>query len=117
MPGRLELAEGDMTCSVDGCDRIHVARGLCHYHYKRAWEHGEHLAYARMVDRALVCVCPVPRPTRQWGGQCDHCARPVVQLWPPARYLAALRAYPQIADQEIDWSLRMPAPPTAVVAS
>jgi hypothetical protein len=52
----------------------------------------------------LVCMCDVaaPRPV----GECDRCARPVIQLWPAARYLAAVACWPRLRDQRIDWSLR-----------
>jgi 5-methylcytosine-specific restriction endonuclease McrA len=28
-------------CGVDGCDRAHVARGLCRMHYMRVWKSGD----------------------------------------------------------------------------
>lgn len=33
-----------MTCSIDGCDRTHTARGLCNAHYQRWRTHGDPLA-------------------------------------------------------------------------
>ena len=54
----------------------------------------------------LVCVCDIARPSPEWGGECVDCLRPVVALWPPHRYRQALAAYPQVANQVIDWSLR-----------
>ena len=29
------------TCSVDGCNEIHMARGWCHKHYNRYLKHGD----------------------------------------------------------------------------
>jgi hypothetical protein len=52
----------------------------------------------------LVCICPVARP-RPFP-ECNHCLRAVVGLWPAAHYLAAVRAYPSLLDQRIDWTLR-----------
>jgi hypothetical protein len=93
------------VCRAGGCERpVHYNDAAC----------SEHDTVRR---GPMVCVCAVARPTQQWGNECANCARPVTQLWPPARYLAALRAYPQIAHQTVDWSLRMPAPPTTAVAS
>jgi len=40
--------------------------------------------------------------------ECDHCLRAVVQLWPPQHYQAAIRAYPRLAHQLVDWTLRIP---------
>lgn len=31
----------DRTCSIDGCEREYLARGLCRMHYKRAQRRGE----------------------------------------------------------------------------
>ncbi len=37
-PTRLERAEmPKSTCSVDGCEKLHSARGWCHMHYMRWW--------------------------------------------------------------------------------
>jgi hypothetical protein len=58
----------------------------------------------------LVCVCPVARPTGQWGGECVTCLRPVVALWSPDKYRAAIAAYPHLTKQTVDWTFR-----TAVV--
>lgn len=30
----------DRTCSVEGCERKHKARGWCYAHWKRWWNHG-----------------------------------------------------------------------------
>lgn len=32
---------GERTCSVEGCDGEHLARGFCRKHYLRWWKHGE----------------------------------------------------------------------------
>lgn len=34
----------DRTCSIDGCTKPHLARGLCSSHYQRWWKHGNALA-------------------------------------------------------------------------
>ena len=59
-------------------------------------------------DIPLICICPtaIPEPC----GQCATCLRPVVELWPPDAYAAALMAYPQICAQQVDWTLRNKAP-------
>ena len=33
----------ERSCSLDGCDRPHRAKGLCMYHYQREWETGDPL--------------------------------------------------------------------------
>ena len=48
------MREGDVTdvvvtvrtgeariCGIDGCTRVHLARGLCGTHYRRWWKHGD----------------------------------------------------------------------------
>lgn len=42
------------TCSIDGCGKVHLARGLCGVHYGRLRYHGDPLAGgpARMVGAA-----------------------------------------------------------------
>ncbi len=35
------------VCSIEGCERKHVAHGLCIMHYKQAWRADPHSAYNR----------------------------------------------------------------------
>lgn len=44
-----------MACSIDGCQRNKSARGLCAFHYKKAWQAGE-LEIHPLVERATECT-------------------------------------------------------------
>lgn len=65
------------TCTIDGCDKTHRARGLCSTHYNQAHQPNQHAA---SPTRCAVCSTPIMRPKRN-----DH--RPVcspacrVLLW------------------------------------
>jgi hypothetical protein len=37
-----------VTCTVDGCDRVHMGRGLCNSHYSR-WLRGGDLQLVRTI--------------------------------------------------------------------
>jgi hypothetical protein len=65
--------------------------------------------HARVCEAALVCVCLTARPRPGWAGECDHCLRPVIALAGPLLREAALRAYPQLTLQPVDWTLRQRA--------
>ncbi len=56
-----------------------------------------------------ICVCPVARPAPGWGHGCNNCGRPVIHLWPPNLWQRAIRAYPELVDQQVDWTLRLEA--------
>ncbi len=45
----------DSTCSIDGCDRISVARGWCPKHYGRWWRNGDPVELHLDPDPPDVC--------------------------------------------------------------
>lgn len=52
-PGeRIEMA--DRTCSVDGCENPHIARGWCDTHYRRWRKHGDPLIVRRILGDDLA---------------------------------------------------------------
>lgn len=53
------------TCSIDGCEKITVGRGLCRKHYQRWWKHGDPLVVAAQRRR----FCEVPGCDRPRFGQ------------------------------------------------
>jgi len=63
------------TCSIDGCDRAHQARGVCRYHYVVIRDSGTSITYSS-VHSALVaqrgrarhqaCV-DCSQPAREWS--------------------------------------------------
>jgi hypothetical protein len=61
-------------------------------------------AHDAITNHGDVCHCPTARPVP--CGECHRCARAVVGLWPAAHYLAAIKAYPSLLDQQVDWTLR-----------
>jgi hypothetical protein len=85
------------VCRHRGCQRLTLRTGnlrrdrFCSKH-DGATDHGD------------VCHCATACPTPV--GECADCARAVVQLWPAAHYLAAIKAYPSLLDQQVDWMLR-----------
>jgi len=98
-------------CALDGCDKPAKQRDrLCSMHRNRLRRHGDvdYRGRQKLSDDhlrlPLVCVCTTARP--EPCGQCVDCWRPVVALWPAGQYRDALAAYPQIANQTIDWTLR-----------
>lgn len=65
-----------------------------------------HLKLHYRVCRApLVCVCLTARP--DGCGQCVHCLRRVIHLMSPDNYKAAIRTYPELVDQSVDWTYRL----------
>jgi hypothetical protein len=78
-----------MTCSIDGCDRPHVARGWCDTHYRRWLNHGDPLDGGQgfhggwntrlyVVWKNMKARCHNPKATRfdRYGGRgitvCDE---------------------------------------------
>lgn len=57
-----------MVCKIDGCDRVHLARGWCSRHYKRWSVHGDPLVGEnRKTQGQLPCTfdgCEAPRAAR-----------------------------------------------------
>lgn len=51
------------TCSIDGCDKSHVARGFCHAHYVAARRRGE-LDTLPVTKRCSVDGCEIPHKAR-----------------------------------------------------
>jgi hypothetical protein len=58
-PGGLNMADGSKRCSVEGCDRARVARGLCGRHYQRAKAHGILASFAKTHAIAAGAMCNV----------------------------------------------------------
>lgn len=58
------------TCSVDGCDRRHLARGWCHTHYKRWQTTGDAQPDMPIIGRVegdcTIEGCDRPRHRRLW---------------------------------------------------
>ena len=54
-----------MICSVDGCERVHAALGLCRAHYKRYKKYGDPLVTKKMANGTAPAVCTL-----------DGCDRP-----------------------------------------
>lgn len=72
------------SCTVDGCARIHHARGLCKIHYDAVRQQGLSLfnvPRGRFVN-PFVCVCPEPQadPAIDYG-QCRICWRKPLSLF------------------------------------
>lgn len=88
----------DRTCSIDGCDRPHLARGWCSAHYRRWSKHGDPLGGhtvrgtpAQFIDEAVASSTDdcIPWPFamssqgygRAWyGGRVDYAHRLVLEL-------------------------------------
>lgn len=62
------------------------------------------------ADTPLVCVCDVAWPSPGWGAECATCRRPVIHMWGPEKQRRALAAYPQLASQRVNFSLRLGKP-------
>ena len=58
------------TCSVDGCDRPHLARGLCNLHYQRARTSGE-VVNLTLADRLAAGFERKPNGCLEWTGYTD----------------------------------------------
>jgi hypothetical protein len=70
-----------MTCSEDGCDRHHHARGLCKHHYGQA-RYADHMPplESKWVN-PLVCVCLIPQADLRINfGMCGRCYRKPLAL-------------------------------------
>lgn len=58
----------DRTCTVDECDRKHIARGFCTLHYRRWQKHGDPL-YVRALNVPEMCSidgCEIGAVARGW---------------------------------------------------
>lgn len=73
------------ACTVEGCGRVHEARGWCNVHYKRWVRTGDPLELVSTWVNPLVCVCPEPLadPAIQFG-RCRRCFRKPVSLFSEA---------------------------------
>lgn len=55
------------TCSINGCDKPHHARGWCKVHYKAWWKHGDPAgAPARPAQICAIEDCTRPARSRKW---------------------------------------------------
>lgn len=64
------------VCSIEGCGRVHDARGLCQLHYQRLRRTG-----VTGERGPLVCVCPEPdADLHRDAGMCQRCKRKPIAL-------------------------------------
>lgn len=59
------------TCSIDGCDKKHRAKGYCPSHYTAHLKHGDASVVLRPRHDRTVCEvagCGKPRRKREWCG-------------------------------------------------
>lgn len=54
----------DRSCTVDGCDRPHVARGYCTLHWRRWKKHGDALHVTSKPERPTCSECDRPAVAR-----------------------------------------------------
>jgi hypothetical protein len=57
------------TCEFEGCDRAHVARGYCHYHYVKQMRSGQ--ITKNVVARDLPCTVEGCENNRSSRGLCN----------------------------------------------
>lgn len=85
------------TCSIEGCDRRHSARGYCDVHYRRVLTHGHPDAERPVMERAaFVPNCTVKgcgRPTNARGLCPGHYNR--LFKYGDVRAEIPLRLYPE----------------------
>lgn len=88
---REQVNMANPTCTIDGCERLHLARGYCGTHYKR-WKltGNPGTAVVRQVVRRTETVCAV-----------DGCSRPRIQReWCKAHY-ARWRRHGDVGSAEL----------------
>jgi hypothetical protein len=54
----------DRLCTIEGCQRRHKSRGLCHTHYMRLRRRGD--PAVTLLDRAHPETCTVDGCSRPW---------------------------------------------------
>lgn len=70
-------------CEVDGCERKHDAKGMCHKHRARFLRNGH-------TDLIPRCGRHVMRPATWTAGYCAECAEPFITNQPQTRFCSPL---------------------------
>lgn len=65
---------GYRTCSVEGCHRKHIARGLCHTHYGR-WRRQRDISDPEFVNKGKICSIEGCESDAKEHGMCFKHAR------------------------------------------
>lgn len=80
-PRQGSTGPGTRLCSIVGCDREEMVRGMCSAHYWRWWKNGDvdgSRPIARYRDpEPLVCICRTPQPTP--SDMCAACYRVIAE--------------------------------------
>ena len=90
-----------VVCNIDGCDKIHHARGWCRAHYTRWRRFGDPLGFKprnprKAADEPWICTCPVSYPAPKC---CTVCGYPNVHRMAPHIRDRAFAKMPRLRDQ------------------